>query len=85
MPNYGKVASEAPGLVQDSSEHSKATPTDRIYPNEVKRSADEYIDGEGSMGFERNQGAKRDSMTPPEAQVGMMGQHKTIKEQGSRT
>lgn len=64
MPNYKGGITEAPEQITHPNEASKGyvTETDgKIYPKERKTSVQDYLGGEGSMGFERNQGATRDS------------------------
>lgn len=66
-----------PGQVTFPGEASSGFITDKpgvIYPREIARTAAEFIDGEGAMGFERNQGVKRDGFKATEAQGGTMGQ-----------
>lgn len=78
MPNYGGK-SDAPEQYTDPSSASKGYRTDqdgKIYPVENKRKAREYMGGEGSMGFDRNQGATREGYVPPEAEGGTLGQNK---------
>lgn len=71
--------SENPGQVTSPSDASKGYMTNKdgiVYPKENKRAATEYISGEGSMGFERNQAVVREAFKAPEAEGGTMGQHK---------
>lgn len=83
MPNYDKGGiTEAPGQVNDPGSASKGYLTEedgRIYPKERKTSAQDYLSGEGSMGFERNQGVVRDSLELSSPMILNMGQNKLQK------
>ena len=85
MSNYGGKT-EAPGQVTSPSDASKGystAKTGKIYPEEKSQGVREYIDNEGSQGFMRNQGAVRDQLSAPTAEVMAMGQHKRLKDTGS--
>ena len=80
MPNYNKGGmSDAPGQVNSPDSASKPFITDKdgvVYPRELKRTANEYLDSEGSNSFERNQGVVRDGWGAPDVELGTMGQSK---------
>lgn len=82
MANYKGGTSEAPEQYTHPSEASKGYMTNKdgvAYPEELSRKAKDYLDGEGSMGFERNQGVKRDGWKS-EVDVNLgMGQSKLQK------
>lgn len=74
--------SDTPKQVTFPGDASKPFVTDKdgvVYPDEISRPASEFLAGEGSMGFERNQQVKRDTWKAPEAQGGTMGQKKLQK------
>lgn len=83
MPNYNKGGiTEAPGQVTEPGSASKGYVTDtdgKIYPKERKTSVQDYLSGEGSLGFERNQGVTRDSDEIANQEILNMGQHKLQK------
>lgn len=78
---------EAPGLIQSVGEASDARQTisvGSLYPETKNRTAAAYLEGEGSMGAERNQGAVREQFLSPEAEFSEMGQKsKGMKGTGS--
>lgn len=74
--------SDNPMQVTDPKSASKQFTTDRngvIYPKENTRVTNEFLSGQGSMGFDRNQGVEREGFNPPEVQGGTMGQHNLQK------
>lgn len=78
MANYGK-GGEAPGQVTEPGSASKGYTTDtdgKIYPEERKTSIQDYLGGQGSLGFDRNQGVTRDSGEISNPEILNMGQHK---------
>lgn len=93
MPSYNKGGiTEAPAQFTDPAKASKGYLTQndgKIYPNERTTSVQDYMSGEGSMGFERNQGVSRDSNELSNPMILNMGQSKLQKlkegECGSRS
>lgn len=76
------MADNTPNQVTSPSDASKGYMTNKdgmVYPKENKRKVTEYISGEGSMGFDRNQGVVRDTWGDPEIQLGTMGQSKIAR------
>lgn len=89
MANYGGKSIEAtPEQVtfpNDASKGYKTIETGKIYPEERKTTVQDYVGGEGSMGFNRNQGVTRDSNEFANPIILDMGQSKLqkLKENGS--
>ena len=84
MANYGGK-SEAPHQVTEPGSASKGYDTSepgKIYPETRSGTAQEFLEGEGSMGFERNQQCKRDEYLMGDGWTGTMGQHKFQKMKG---
>lgn len=80
MPNYTNGKSQdVPNQVTNPSDASKGYRTDvdgKVYPEQIDREAAAYLEGEGSMGYDRDQGVKRDNWGNEVDDMGMLGQHK---------
>ena len=82
MPNYTKgKTGEVPEQVAHPGEASEGYETSKdgvIYPKQRGNTVQDYNAGEGSMGFDRNQGVTRDQNSS-EVIVIDMGQNKLQK------